>query len=178
MKNSAIVKRYARALMMLGLEDGKAADYGRDLAEFSQSLAGAGDASRALTSPFFPKAARQAMLSRVLEKAQLNPLTSNFVKLLMDNDRLGDLADIAEAYKNMEDVHNGVIRAALTAASDLDDGQIAAIREALGKFAGRRVELNVRKDPSIIGGLIAKMGDLSIDGSVRTQINKLARALE
>jgi F-type H+-transporting ATPase subunit delta len=118
------------------------------------------------------------MLNSVLDRAGLAPLASNFVKLLMDNERLGDLPDITEAYIKMVDEHNGVIRATLTAAADLEDEQILAIKDALSNFAGRKVELAVNKDPSIIGGLIAKMGDLSIDGSVRTQINNLARTLD
>ncbi len=178
MQNSTVVKRYARALLLLGLEDGRMADYGRDLTEFSQALAGAGEEARALISPFFPKATRQAMLTRLLDKASLSPLASNFVKLLMDNDRLGDLSDIASAYKKMADEHNGVIEATLTSASDMDGGQVEAIREALSKFAGKKVELKLARDPSIIGGLIARVGDLVIDGSVRTQIHKLAQTLD
>lgn len=178
MKNNTVVKRYARALLLLGLEDGKFAEYGQDLQALTQALGGAGEEARALLSPFFPKEVRRAMLNRVLDKASLNPLASNFVKLLMDNERLGDLADMAEAYGKMVDEHNGVIRATLTAAADLEDAQVEAIKSALSNFAGRRVELSVSKDPSIIGGLIASMGDLSIDGSVRTQINSLARTLD
>ncbi len=175
MKNSMVVKRYARALLLLGLEDGKFSDYGRDLEEFSQALGGTGEEGRALLSPFFPKEARREMLNRVLDRAGLGALPSNFIKLLMDNDRLGDLADIAEVYKKMVDEHNGVVQATLTAAVDLEDSRIEAIKGALSKFAGRRVELTVTRDSSIIGGLIARMGDLTIDGSVRTQMNNLAR---
>ncbi len=178
MKNSTVVKRYARALLLLGLEDGKFADYGRDLEELSRALAGTGEEGKALLSPFFPKKARREMLNRVLDRAGLAALSSNFVKLLMDNDRLGDLPDIAEAYKAMVDERNGVIRATLTSAADLEDGQIEAIKDALSNFAGRKVELTVAKDQSIIGGLIARMGDLTIDGSVRTQMNNLARLLD
>ncbi|UQZ87920.1 ATP synthase F1 subunit delta [Deltaproteobacteria bacterium Smac51] len=178
MKNHTVVKRYARALLWLGLEDGKFADYGRDLEQLSQAIGGAGEESKALLSPFFPHQVRRKMLDGILEKAGLNTLTSNFVKLLMDNERLPDLPDIAEVYKKMVDEHNGVIRATLTSATDLEDSQIEAIKGALSGFAGRKVELNVTRDPSIIGGLIAQMGDLTIDGSVRTQMNKLAQLLD
>lgn len=178
MKNYTVVKRYAQALLDLGRADGQYEQYGRELTQLSAALAGAGEAARALISPVFPEGVRRKMLLAVLQRAALSPLVNNFVRLLLDKGHLGELADIAEAYNRMADAEKGVIQAQVTSAGPLSAAELAAIREALNRFAKRQVELTVNQDPAIIGGLVARLGDLTIDGSVRTQINKLSGLLD
>jgi F-type H+-transporting ATPase subunit delta len=178
MKNNTVIKRYAQALLDLGKADGKYAQYGQELKSLAEAISGLGDEARPLTSPAFPEGVRRAMLKAVVARAGLSPLVSNFVYLLMDKDRLGELVDIAAKYNQLADEERGVVQATITTAQALAAKDIEAINRSLSTFAGRAVELAVELDPSIIGGVVARLGDLTIDGSVRTQINKLAEKLD
>ena len=178
MKNHTVVIRYARALLEIGKADGQFDQYGRELKQLAESFLAAGDQAKALLSPIYPQGLRQKMLTAILDKAGLSPMVNNFVHLLMDKGRLGELADIAEAYGLLADEEKGVIQATVTSAAPLTDDEVAAIRESLNKFAGRQVHLAATVDPAIIGGLVAKLGDLTVDGSVRTQLNKLSGLLD
>lgn len=178
MKNHTVVKRYARALLELGKADGQYARYGQELKELTASFNGAGDIVKVLVSPVFPKGLCRNMLDRIIKGAGLSPLVANFIYLLMDKGRLADLPDIAEAYNVLSDAEKGVVRAQLTSATPLESKEVEAIRSSLSKFTGKTVELSLTEDPAIIGGLVAKLGDLTIDGSVRTQINKLSEQLD
>lgn len=178
MKNHTVIKRYAQALLELGKADGKYILYGRELKVLATALIDLGDAAKTLTSPAFPEWLRRKMLDAILTKAALSPMVTNFVCLLMDKDRLAELVDISEKYNQLADEEKGVIQASLTTAKPLTAEEIEAIGQSLNKFSGRQVELSVVHDSAIIGGVVARMGDLTIDGSVRTQINKLAEKLD
>lgn len=178
MKNQTVVKRYARALLEIGVADGQYAKYGQELQDLTASIAGAGELAKFLTSPVFPDGVRRKAMKAILDKAALSPMVNNFVNLLMDKGRLTELGDISAAYKLLANEVMGVIPATIVSARPLSANEIEAITASLRKFAERKVELTVTEDPGIIGGLIAKMGDLTIDGSVRTQLSKLAERLD
>jgi F-type H+-transporting ATPase subunit delta len=87
------------------------------------------------------------------------------------------LPQVLVAYKFLSDEKEGLIRGTLTTASALGQSELSAVKSALGMFMGQQVELTVKVDQSIIGGLVARLGDLVIDGSVRTQLDNLGRSL-
>ena len=178
MKNHTVIKRYARALLAIGKEDGNFAAYGRELKELADTLAAAGEMAKALTSPAYPDGLRRKSLTEILNKAALSPKVNNFVQLLADKGRLAELQDVAEAYNLLADEERGIIHGSLVSAKALSPDEVEAIRSSLNKFSGHQVELTIEEDPSIIGGLIARLGDLSIDGSVRTQLAKLSEQLD
>ncbi|MDL2260436.1 ATP synthase F1 subunit delta [Deltaproteobacteria bacterium OttesenSCG-928-K17] len=178
MKNYAAVKRYAHALLEIGVADGQYAQYGQELKQLVSAMAGSAEASKMLTSPAFPEGVRRKALAGILEKAALSPMVGNFVNLLMDKKRLGELPDIAETYSVLADEVMGVVQASIISAGPLSQAELDAIGDSLNKLVDRKVRLSITEDPSIIGGLVAKLGDLTIDGSVRTQISKLAGRLD
>lgn len=178
MKNHTVVKRYAHALLEIGIADGQYAQYGQELKQLAGALNESGEAAKMLTSPAFPEGVRRKALAGILEKAGLSPLVNNFINLLMDKGRLADLADIADTYSLLADEIMGVVAATVISAGPLTQTELDAIGDSLNKFADRKVRLTVTEDPSIIGGLVAKLGDLTIDGSVRAQLNKLADRLD
>lgn len=178
MKNNTVIKRYAKALMDLGKADGKYIQYGQELSTFAASIDELGAKAWPLTSPAIAEGARRKMLESILAKASLSPLVSNFVRLLMDKDRLEDLSHIAKKYSQLADEEQGVVQATITTATALSPKEITAIGQSLNRFTGRQVHLSVTENPAIIGGVVARLGDLTIDGSVRTQINKLAEKLD
>ena len=178
MKNKTVVNRYARALLGLGLADGQYDLYGRELGELADALASLGEEAKALVSPGYPSGIRRRMLDLLLSLADLSPLTANFVRLLMDKGHLERLGEMAVAYNALVDAEKGLIRARLTSASHLSEAEIEAVRTSLSRFSGRRVELTFDQDPGLIGGVVARLGDLVIDGSVRAQLGRLAANLD
>ena len=178
MKNHTLNKRYARALMSLGLDDGNFDKYGQELSQLSTAMLGLGDELACLTSPILPEAIRRKMLLAILSKASLSPIVSNFAQLLLDKGHLADLPDITKAYQTMSDKEKGIVRAQITSAVPLGPSDIKDLGLSLNKFTNSQVLLTIEHDPSIIGGLVARMGDLVIDGSVRTQLNKLSERLD
>ena len=178
MKNHTVVKRYARALLELGVADGQFGKYELELQELTRAFKATGETAKFLTSPAFPAGVRRKALKAILDKASLSPMVSNFVNLLMDKGRLGDLEDISAAYKSLANEVQGIVPATIVSASPLSAAEVEAIGDSLRKFAERKVDLTVTEDPTIIGGIIARMGDLTIDGSVRTQLAKLAERLD
>ena len=178
MKNQTVVNRYARALLSLGLADGQYDRYGLELKELAEALAALGAEAKALTSPCYPAGVRRKMLDLVLDRAALSPMVANFVRLLMDKDHLGRLGEMAVTYNALADAEKGLVRARLTSAFPLSEMEIEAVKASLSSFSGRRVELTVDQDSRLIGGMVARLGDLVIDGSLRTQIGRLAASLE
>jgi F-type H+-transporting ATPase subunit delta len=101
-------------------------------------------------------------------------MLANFISLLHDRGRLGLLPSISEAYQALSDQAQGLLRGTLSSAVPLEDRDLASIEEALGIFTGRKVLLSQKLDPSILAGLVARIGDLVVDGSLRTQLARLS----
>ncbi|MDR2142292.1 MAG: ATP synthase F1 subunit delta [Deltaproteobacteria bacterium] len=173
----ALAKRYAQAIFSLGIDESSWEGYGQELADFWASVQGAGPDGEALYSLAYPREIRGQALTAVLAKAALSPTVEKFLRLLSSRGRLSLLGEINAAYQRLGDERKGLIRGVVTSAGPLNDSQLAAIKSALGTFIGHQVELTVKEDPTIIGGLIAKLGDLVVDGSLRTKLDQLGRLL-
>jgi len=178
MKNQTIVNRYARALLSLGLADGQYDRYGLELKELAGALAELGEEAEILVSPGYPAGLRRKILELILARAAVSPLVANFVQLLQDKEHLGRLGDVTAAYNALVDAEKGLVRAGLTSAAPLSEAEIEAVKASLGRFSGRQVELTASQEPALIGGVVVRLGDLIIDGSVRTQLGRMAARLE
>ena len=172
-----LAKRSAKALLSLGQDDGNYRQYGQELEGFQAELEAAGDISQALLSPFYPKDQRGQALAAILEKSQLSGIIKNFLNLLHEKGRLNILALIIPAYKSLCDQADGLIRGTVTTAAPLSESQLSAVKGALSTMSGSKVELEVIIDPSIIGGLVARLGDLVVDSSLMTQLDRLGSKL-
>jgi F-type H+-transporting ATPase subunit delta len=170
-------KRYAKALLMLGEEEGQRRELGHELEGFHEELKALGEVGQSLVSPFYPKDQRGRALKAILERSGLSDLAKNFLGLLHDKGRLGLLGQILASYAKLSDEADGLIRGSLTTAAPLTDSQLSAIKGALNSMSGAKVELEVKVDPSIIGGLVARLGDLVVDSSLKTQLDKLSQRL-
>lgn len=177
MKNQTVINRYAHALLNIGLDDGRYVKYGLELHDLAEVLSALGEETRALTSPLYPERVRQKMLDLILDKAALSPIVSNFINLLADKNHLDELGKIALIYNDLVDAEKSLVRVKVTSAAPLPGSVLKSLQAALSKFAGRQVELTLNHDPALIGGLVAQLGDLTIDGSVRTQLEKLTARL-
>jgi F-type H+-transporting ATPase subunit delta len=102
---------------------------------------------------------------------------ANFFKLLLDRGRITAAADISLVYAGLLDEAKGITRAEVSSASPLSSEEVSGISEVLKKVAGQEVQVEVKEDPSLIGGVVAKIGDLVLDGSVKSQLQSLRESL-
>ncbi|MDR0355520.1 MAG: ATP synthase F1 subunit delta [Deltaproteobacteria bacterium] len=172
-----LAKRYAKALLLLGLEDGKHQLYGQELEDFYQALSQAENGLWTLSSPAIPANAKSKALDSILAASDLSVRVKNFLLLLLSKSRFNILKKIVSSYKELCDEQDGIIRGVLTAASSLTDSQISSIKGALGTLTGAKVELSVVVEPKIIGGLVARLGDLVVDSSLLTQLDRVSRLM-
>ena len=178
MKNFAIARRYAKALLLIGREDGQAETYKQELDRFAQLMAGEKDLERAITNPLYTSSERRKVLQVVIEKLELSAVMASFINLLFDKRRITFLGAINEFYQKLVDELQGVARASLVSATELSPETIEKIRATLSKRTGKEVVLEVEQDPGLIGGIVTRLGDLVLDGSIRTQLLNMRESLK
>lgn len=177
MTSLVIAKRYAKALLEIGREDGNYEQYGKELAEMALLFRQAPELPSTLANPAFVFEGRRNLLGALLDKAGLSPIVNNFFRLLMDRGRIGEVAGIDAVYQRLIDEVKGITRAEVSSARALDQAETERLATSLKKMAGREVKLEMKEDPSLIGGVVARIGDLVLDGSVKTQLASLKDSL-
>lgn len=178
MITNAIARRYAKALVQLGTEDGVVEKYHGELSGFEAVLAANPELKAIFTSPAYGIEAKQGVLKELQVKLALSPMVRNFLSLLLERNRLGFLSQITVSYGIFADELSGVVRPTLTTALPLEDSQVAGIREALAKATGKKVMLSVTLEPALLGGVVAQIGDKVFDGSVKNQLTRLQDILQ
>ena len=171
--------RYASALFDLA-RDQKAIDsVAADLKTFDLLVAGSPDLQRLVRSPAFSAEEQTRALAAVLDKAGVKGLAANFLKLVATKRRLFAVRDMIAGYGQLVDAAKGVKRAEVTVAEPLADAHLAALKDALRQVSGgQSVELSVKVDPSIIGGLVVRLGSRMVDGSLRTKLNSIRNRMK
>ena len=177
MIDTTLAKRYAQALVEIGEEQNALDGYGRDLTALTELVAESKDFREVLINPVFPKEDKKKIANSILEKLGTDRMVINFINLLIDRKRIDQLEGIEKAYHQRVDEIRGITRGEVASASPLDDAELDRIRQALSDISGKDVRLSARVDPSLIGGLVAKVGDKVFDGSIRSQLNELKESL-
>jgi F-type H+-transporting ATPase subunit delta len=178
MTSRAAAARYARALFdvakteRLDLET-----IGRELGDAAALIAGNDALQRVLANPAIPASRKRAVIEQLLQRSPLSPVVSRLLVLLANRDRLMLLNDLVQAYQARVLEHQKVVRAEVTTATPLPPDRVDALQQGLATATGREVRLNVRVDPEIIGGAVARIGSTVYDGSVVTQLEKMRQQL-
>jgi F-type H+-transporting ATPase subunit delta len=175
---NAIAKRYAKALVQLGAEEKAVDKFQAELSGFEAVLAAHGNLRSIFADPAFSVEAKRNILQDLISKLSVSLTVASFLLLLLDKSRLGLLGQILASYGTLADELSGVVRPTLVSAMPLADGQVTEIKSSLEKMTGRRVVLNVEIDPTLIGGVVTKIGDQLFDGSVRTQLQRIESTLQ
>jgi F-type H+-transporting ATPase subunit delta len=176
---SGMAGRYARALFELAL-DAKSVDAVKaDIEKFAAMIADSADLKRLVRSPVFGAEERSRALSAVLAKAGIGGLASNFLMFVTQNRRLFSVGDMIRDFRKLVARWKGEVTAEVTAAEKLSDTQLEAIKSALKSITGEKtVDLSVKIDPAIIGGLTVKLGSRMVDSSLRTKLNAIKHAMK
>jgi F-type H+-transporting ATPase subunit delta len=170
--------RYANALFELA-RDQKAIDaVSADLASLRRALETSSDLTRLVRSPVFSAADHGRALKAILDKMGANALTTKFVLLLAQKRRLFVLTQIIAAYERLVARSRGETEAEVTAARALSDGEITELKAALKSKLGKEPRLHTKIDPTLLGGLVVKVGSRMIDSSLRTKLDGLRSAMK
>lgn len=170
--------RYANAVFELA-EDQKAVDaVSADLASLRRALDISPDLARLVRSPVFSAEDQAKALRAILEKMGAHPLTTKFVMLLAQKRRLFVLGQIIAAYEHLVAKSRGETEAEVTSARHLGDDEIAELKAVLKAGLGKEPRLQSRIDPTLLGGLIVKIGSRMIDSSLRTKLDSLRAAMK
>ena len=178
MKNLTIARRYAKALMLIGKDDGQAETYREELNNVAEMIAGNSDLEQAISNPLYDAAGRKQVLETVIGKLNLSEVMKSFLLLVFDKGRIGFLASINDFYQQLADEVKGVARASLVSATDLSSETVEKIRSTLSQKTGKDIILEVDQDPDLIGGIVTRIGDLVLDGSIRTQLLNMKESLK
>jgi F-type H+-transporting ATPase subunit delta len=170
--------RYATALFDLARESDAIDAVKADLERFDALLGESPDLTRMVRSPVFSAAEQLQALSAVLERAGIGGLAAKFLKLVTANRRLFAVRDMIKAYRELVAEHKGEATAEVTVAERLKDEHVAALRSTLKTVSGKDVDLDIRIDPGIIGGLVVKLGSRMIDTSLRTRLYAIRHAMK
>jgi F-type H+-transporting ATPase subunit delta len=175
--SGSVSRRYARALFGIGVDRGDFEQLGRELGDFAELWSSSPDLRQALENPVFKPSDKRTVLERLLPRVAPTREVQKFVLLLLDRRRIAALPAIARAYRELADEHTGRVRALVTSAQPLAPAEADRVRRSLEQRTGKKVILETAVDAGLIGGIVARVGDLVLDGSVRTQLANLRAKL-
>jgi F-type H+-transporting ATPase subunit delta len=176
--NTTLAKRYARALVEIGQQQNALEKFGADLTALCDLVEASKDFREVLISPVFTRDDKRRIAGDILSKLGTDLTVTNFIYLLIDRKRIDQLAGIEAAFRQAVDDINGIKRGEVVSADSLDEGRLAQITDSLSKISGKHVLVTTKIDPELIGGVMAKVGDMVFDGTIRTQLNQLKESLK
>lgn len=177
MSVAAVAARYARAACDLAAESGQLEATTRQVTDVAALYESSHDLRAVLDNPIIPEATRAAVLDAIVQRLGLGSVARNTVRLLVRRRRLAVLPELARALQRLSDERTGMIRAVVTSASPLVEADAQRLAEQLERTTRRKVVLERRVDPSLIAGLVTRIGDKTIDGSLLGRLDALERRL-
>jgi F-type H+-transporting ATPase subunit delta len=175
---AGVAGRYASALFELAHEQNRLDEVERDLGTFQGLLDQSEDLSRLVNSPAFAAEEQERALGAVMDWASIGATTGNFLKVVTRNRRLFAAEDMITTFRTLLARHRGEVAAEVSSAVALTDVQLAALREKLKASYGKDVRLNAKVDPSLLGGLVIKIGSRMFDSSLKTKLTNLKVVLK
>jgi F-type H+-transporting ATPase subunit delta len=175
---TAVAERYARSLYELAAEANAVGDVERDLSGFEGLLKESPDLDRLIRSPVFAADEQSRAIAAVLARAGIGGLAGNFLRVLANNRRLFAAPVIIAAFRRITAEARGEASAEVTSAHALSADQENELKAALKSVAGKDVTIAAKVDPSLLGGLVVKMGSRQIDTSLKTKLASLKLALK
>ena len=171
--------RYARALFELALDTKSVDSVKTDLEKFDARISESADLHRLVRSPVFGAEEQARALGAVLEKVGIGGLAGNFIKLIAANRRLFAVRDMIRDFRKLVARWKGEVTAEVTVAEKLSDARLEELKNTLKSITGEKaVDLNIKIDPAIIGGLMVKLGSRMVDSSLRTKLNAIKHAMK
>jgi F-type H+-transporting ATPase subunit delta len=174
-RRQSAARRYAEAAFSVAMRD-DAVEAWRSELDSAATIVGEERIGRALANPSIPLETRLATAEKTFGKL-VGKKTLNLIGLLLRRGRIEELPRLAAEFRRLDDARQGITHATVTSASALTQDEVRALTQRLEQYTGGRIELDVEVDPSLLGGLVVRVGDRLIDGSVRSRLERLRNQL-
>lgn len=178
MKQTILARRYAKAIFTVGQQEGIYEEYNEVLQGLASLFASHPEVADAVTNPLYPMDVKEKVMQGMVASMGVDKSMGNFLNLLVQKKRASLLPEIAASFQVMVDEAKNISHGSVISAIELDDELKANVQTVLEKLTGKKVALTTSVDPSIIGGIIAKVGDLVLDGSIKTQLAGLKDSIK
>lgn len=177
MSLQAVARRYASALADVAIERREEREVQRELEQWAAMIEGSAQLKEVVANPTVVYDQKRKVLEELISRTRVRETTASFLRVLLKNQRLSQLRDIVARYSQVLDERAGVVAASVTTARPLPEDLQKTLHEALATATGQTVRLSFTTDESIIGGLIARIGSTIFDGSVQSELSRLAEGL-
>jgi F-type H+-transporting ATPase subunit delta len=174
---SAILGRYARSLAEIVFEDNLEPAVTEDLNTCNEIFRLVPDLLETFNAPSVPRETKEKLLTELVKLHPVNPITANFLHILLQHNRIRFFQQIRDAYLKAVNERKGVVSARITAASPLSRQEVASLESKLVEITGKSVNLEMQTDKDLLGGIVVQVGSTIFDGSIRTQLSEMRRRL-
>jgi F-type H+-transporting ATPase subunit delta len=174
---SIVARRYAQALLELGVEEGSLDRLVEELSTIAQAWETSAELRNAVENPLVPHDVKKAVVAELATQIGATPTTRNTLLLLVDRRRTKTLPYMASYLRVLADARKGVVRAEVTTAAPLSDAYYARLQAQLEKMTGKKVVVDRKTDPALIAGVVTRIGDRILDGSLRTRLQSIRDSL-
>jgi len=175
--SSAILGRYARSLAEVVFEQNLEQAVTGDLQIYSEVFKAVPDLLDAFDSPGVPQEAKEKLLESLIGVHPINQITHNFLKVLLEHNRIRYYQQIYESYQDSVNEHNGIVSARVSTAMPLDLSEVKVLEEKLSDVTGKTVNMDPQTDADLLGGIVVQVGDTIFDGSIKTKLAEIKRRL-
>jgi F-type H+-transporting ATPase subunit delta len=173
MSVQTVARRYASALADVVLEHGEAAEVQEELIAWEKMLQANPMLEEVLRNPTIALDKKRAVLTKLIDRAKPRPTTANFLKVLLQNQRLTELGEINKKFAELLDERAGMVAATVTTARSVPENAQQSLHAKLLTLTGKKVRINFATDPELIGGLVTRIGSTVYDGSVRNHLQQI-----
>lgn len=177
MSNETVARRYATALADVVVKSGEIETVKSELDAWQQMITSNAELENVLRNPVVQHIKKEKVLEGLLAKTKPSKVTANFLRILLKNGRLADIAPINERFAQVLEERSGTVSAEIISSRDLSEGERADLRSNLEKLTGKKINPSWRLDPDLIGGVVTRIGSTVYDGSVKTQLEILKAEL-
>lgn len=177
MSVETIARRYGTALADVVLKSGETETIKKELNAFGAMIAENADLKSVFSNPAIPHASKEKLLGELLKRFKPSKTTANFLRVLLQNSRLTELAAIDERFVAVLEERSGFVSAEITSARELPKGERVEFEKSLEKLTGKKVSVDYAVDADIIGGVVTRIGSTVYDGSVKTKLENLKEQL-
>ena len=175
---ASLAGRYATALFGLARDEQQIDAVSRSLDTLEAAMSESPDFKALISSPLISRAEAGKAMRALGPTLGVDPITANFLGVLADNGRLGELKAVIKAVRKLAAANRGETTAEVTSAFPLNDDQVTRLKSNLKARLGRDVTIDAKVDPQLLGGLVVRLGSQMIDASIRTKLNTLAMAMK